>query len=146
MEESRSISCAARASSATSPPSRTGFSLFRVAQAFSLCVRECVLVPAFRNHWRLLATASAVTGFCLLGASDPLTDLKAGSTAIEGKRYAAAVTLLEPLIKKLPKLADYSGWFLANAQFSLRNYAGVQTAKTHNTKQQHTTKTQTQKN
>jgi peptidoglycan lytic transglycosylase len=76
----------------------------------------------------LLATASAVTGFCLLGASDPLTDLKAGSTAIEGKRYAAAVTLLEPLIKKLPKLADYSGWFLANAQFSLRNYAGVQTA------------------
>jgi soluble lytic murein transglycosylase len=69
--------------------------------------------------------AAAVLAMCLSAATDPLADLKAGAAALDGKRYAAAVALLEPLGKRLPKLADYAAWMLASSQFDLRNYAAV---------------------
>jgi soluble lytic murein transglycosylase len=61
----------------------------------------------------------------LMAATDPLADLKAGATALDGKRYSAAVATLSPLVKKLPKLADYAAWLLASAQFELQDYAAV---------------------
>jgi soluble lytic murein transglycosylase len=68
---------------------------------------------------------SAIAVMCVSAASDPLVDLKAGSVALDAKRYAAAISLLEPLGKRLPKLADYSAWFLASAQFGVKNYSKV---------------------
>ncbi len=72
-----------------------------------------------------VGAAAALTVMCLTAATDPLVDLKAAPVALEAKRYAAAIPLLEPLGKKLPKLADYSAWFLASAQFGLKNYQAV---------------------
>src|ERR1700722_19007617 len=69
--------------------------------------------------------AFAIAVMCVSAASDLLVDLKAGSVALDAKRYAAAVTVFEPLGKRLPKLADYSAWFLASAQFGLKNYRKV---------------------
>ncbi len=54
-----------------------------------------------------------------------MADLKSGAAELDGKRYAAAITLLEPLGKRLPKLADYAAWMLASSQFGLKNYAAV---------------------
>jgi soluble lytic murein transglycosylase len=82
----------------------------------------------FGPLWRKLAVpgaAAAIAVMCLSGATEPLVDLKAGSVALDAKRYAAAVALLEPLAKRLPKLADYSAWFLASSQFGLKNYRAV---------------------
>ncbi|HEV8146671.1 MAG TPA: transglycosylase SLT domain-containing protein [Bryobacteraceae bacterium] len=57
------------------------------------------------------------------GAADPLADLKSGADALEGKRYAVAIATLKPVAKRLPKLADYSNWFLASAELESKNYA-----------------------
>jgi soluble lytic murein transglycosylase len=62
---------------------------------------------------------------CLSAATDPLADLKSGAVELDGKRYAAAIALLEPVGKRLPKLADYAAWMLASSQFGLKNYAAV---------------------
>jgi len=76
-----------------------------------------------RPHWRrALLVAFALN---LAASTDPLADLKSGATSLDAKRYAAAIGSLEPLPKRLPKLADYAAWFLANAQFESQNYAAV---------------------
>src|SRR5258708_6977070 len=85
-------------------------------------------VQTIRDHWRsfsALAIAAAVgaLAFCLPAATDPLTDLKAGAAALDAKHYAAAAATLQPLPKRLPKLADYAAWFLASAQFETKNFA-----------------------
>src|SRR6187399_3165079 len=68
-------------------------------------------------------------GVALLGlraaTTDPGADLKAGVDAVNAKRYAAAVPVLNGLGKKLPQLADYAAWYLAAAQSELKNYAAV---------------------
>src|SRR5579863_5507871 len=87
--------------------------------------RYLVRVIRWRNTALAGATAIAILAMCLSAAPDPLADLKAGATALDGKRYAAAIALLEPLGKKLPKLADYAAWMLASSQFGLKNYASV---------------------
>jgi soluble lytic murein transglycosylase len=69
--------------------------------------------------------AGAVLALCLSAATDPLEDLKSGAAALDAKRYASAVALLEPLGKRLPKLADYAAWMLASSQFALKSYAAV---------------------
>jgi soluble lytic murein transglycosylase len=61
----------------------------------------------------------------LSAASDPLMDFKAGVADWDAKRYPAAISTLEPLAKRLPKLADYVLWFTASSQFESRNFAAV---------------------
>ena len=62
--------------------------------------------------------AIAAAALCLAAVGDPLEDLKAASAAVDGQRYAAAIAQLQPLSKRLPKLADYVAWFLATAEFA----------------------------
>ncbi len=87
-----------------------------------MTMRHC-LARAIRVRWlnRLLA-AGAIAA---IAAGDPLADLKSGVTSVEAKRYAAAIATLQPLGKRLPRLADYAAWFLATAQFESQDYAAV---------------------
>jgi soluble lytic murein transglycosylase len=74
---------------------------------------------------RWLSAAAAVAGvaaLAALAATDPLSDLRSGVAALDARQYAAAIKDLEPLGKRLPKLADYCAWFLASAEFSAKNY------------------------
>jgi soluble lytic murein transglycosylase len=88
--------------------------------------RHCLVRSIrFRNAGLAGAIAGAVISMCLSAATDPLADLKAGAAELDGKRYAPAIALLEPLGKRLPKLADYAAWMLASSQFGLKNYAAV---------------------
>ena len=58
-------------------------------------------------------------------ATDPLADLKAGVTALDAKKYPAAIAALEPTVKRLPKIADYAAFFLASARAESGDYAGA---------------------
>ena len=88
-------------------------------------------VPRIPVRWRracfaLSAIAAVgIAGLLARAASDPVMDLKAGATAFDAKRYSAAITALDGLAKRLPKLADYAAWFLASAQYESKNYAAV---------------------
>jgi len=79
--------------------------------------------PALRAHWQ--RTLLVLLALNLAASTDPLADLKSGAASLDAKRYASAIAALEPLPKRLPKLADYAAWFLANAQFESQNYAAV---------------------
>ncbi len=79
-----------------------------------------------RRFWsKGLLTLAAVTAIARIAVGDPLADLKLGSTQVDAGHYPAAIATLQPLGKRLPKLADYVAWFLANAQFDSRNFADV---------------------
>ena len=56
---------------------------------------------------------------------DPLAQLKTGEQELEARQYALAAKSVEPLAKRLPKLADYCAWILASAEFGLKDYAQV---------------------
>jgi peptidoglycan lytic transglycosylase len=93
------------------------------------------LVPVIQVHyhnvpWRktALVAAAAISGLYLVAASDPAEELKSGASALDEKRYAAAISTLEPLSKRLPNLADYLAWLVASAQYGARNYAAVPAA------------------
>ncbi len=58
-------------------------------------------------------------------ASDPLAELKAGAAAFDAGHYPSAIATLEPLVKKLPQLADYAAWYLASAQVESQRYAAA---------------------
>lgn len=77
------------------------------------------------KHAILTLAAAGVALMGLRAATDPGADLKTAVDAIKGKRYEAATPLLKGLDKRLPQLADYSGWYLATAQSELKNYAAV---------------------
>jgi len=80
----------------------------------------------FTRSLRVYAAAAfAVAGLALTAADDPLADLKAGASALDAKRYPAAISNLDGLGKRLPKLADYAGWLMASARFESRDYAAV---------------------
>src|SRR5438270_7931486 len=85
------------------------------------------LVRVIRAHCLkppLATTLGAVAALMICrAASDPLTDLKAGITAFESKRYPAAIATLQPLGKRLPKLADYAAWYHGLAESESKNYA-----------------------
>jgi soluble lytic murein transglycosylase len=87
------------------------------------------LARSIRVPWLKAGLAAisiaAIAGVSLAGPGDPLSELKAGVTAFEDKRDAAAIGLLKPLGKRLPKLADYVAWFYASAEFESQNYAAV---------------------
>ncbi len=72
-----------------------------------------------------LAFAAVISCTVLTGAGDPNADLKSAVAAYEGRHYSAAIAGLAPLGKRLPKLADYVAWYLANAQFDSQNYSAV---------------------
>ncbi|HEY6342219.1 MAG TPA: transglycosylase SLT domain-containing protein [Bryobacteraceae bacterium] len=72
---------------------------------------------------RWLASISVASA--VLAASDPLADLKAAEAALEARQYATAAKLAQPLAARLPKLADYSAWILASAEFGQKNDSSV---------------------
>jgi soluble lytic murein transglycosylase len=72
---------------------------------------------------RWLASISVATA--ALAASDPLADLKSAEAALEARQYTTAAKLAGPLATRLPKLADYSAWILASAEFGLKNDSRV---------------------
>ncbi len=81
-----------------------------------------------RARWLKFGLAPAtiaIVAISISAATDPLADLKAGATALDAKRYPAAIATLAPLIKRIPKLADYAAWLLASAQFESENYSVV---------------------
>ncbi len=97
---------------------------------------RCCLVLLIPARWRNAAlSAAAVVAavavvtfaltFSLRAAPELLTDLKAGADALDAGRYPTAIAALKGLPQRLPKLADYAAWFLASAQFALRDYAAV---------------------
>jgi soluble lytic murein transglycosylase len=61
----------------------------------------------------------------LLAALVFVADLKAGAAALDAKKYPAAIALLEPAVKRLPKIADYTAFFLASAKVESGDYAGI---------------------
>ena len=73
----------------------------------------------------LAAVGLIVIAVTCASATDPLADLKAGAAALDAKKYAAAIPLLEPAVKRLPKIADYAAFFLASAKYGAADYAGV---------------------
>jgi soluble lytic murein transglycosylase len=73
----------------------------------------------------LAAALIAIVAMSRAASTDPLADLKAGATALDAKRYPAAIATLAPLVKRIPKLADYAAWLLASAQFESENYSAV---------------------
>src|SRR5882672_3258478 len=90
------------------------------------------LVRVIRAHWRkrysrFLAAlcAATVLAICSAAPGDPLTDLKSGIAAFESRRYPAAIGSLQPLIKRLPKLADYAAWYLGLSESESKHYAAV---------------------
>ncbi|HML17684.1 MAG TPA: transglycosylase SLT domain-containing protein [Bryobacteraceae bacterium] len=89
------------------------------------------MVPVIRGRWRKI-TAGAIAMAALAAmaarshaASDPLAELKAGAAALDAQRYSSAIQTLEPLRKKLPKLADYVAWFLASAEVESQQYTAA---------------------
>src|ERR1700759_570510 len=69
--------------------------------------------------------AAIVLGAITVAATDPIADLKAGAAALEQKKNAVAITTLEPVVKKLPKIADYAAFFVASAKFEAGDYGSV---------------------
>ena len=73
----------------------------------------------------IVTTVLAAVASLTYAASDPLAELKAGAAALDAKRYSSAIAILDPLVKKLPKLADYAAWFLASAEVESQQYAAA---------------------
>src|SRR6185369_6114273 len=93
-------------------------------------MRYCsvLLIPARWRSTALSAMAIVALGgtvLALRAASDPVIDLKTGADALDAGRYPAAIAALKGLPQRLPKLADYSAWFLASAQSASKDYAAV---------------------
>src|SRR5438046_1301362 len=72
-----------------------------------------------------MALAVPALVLSLTAATNPVSDLKSGATALDSKHYPAAIASLDGLAKRLPKLADYAAFFLASAQFESKNYAAA---------------------
>jgi soluble lytic murein transglycosylase len=84
------------------------------------------MIGAVHNRWGAAMMALAV-GAGLVGgiraADEPVAGLKKAIAAIEAKRYPAAIAELKDV--RVPKLADYTAWYLASAQFESKNYAAA---------------------
>ena len=61
-------------------------------------------------------------------ATDPLVDLKTGAAALDAKKYSTAIAVLEPAVKRLPKIADYVAFFLASAKVESGDNVGASKA------------------
>jgi soluble lytic murein transglycosylase len=80
----------------------------------------------FRTNWRVLATVAmaAAVAVSLTAQADPASDLKSAVAALQS-RPATALATLRPMVRSLPRIADYIAWFTANAEFNLENYSSV---------------------
>jgi len=58
-------------------------------------------------------------------ALDVPVELKGALKATQLKQASAAIAILQPALAKYPKIADYTAWFLASAQFDAARYAEV---------------------
>ncbi|MEO8097983.1 MAG: transglycosylase SLT domain-containing protein [Acidobacteriota bacterium] len=74
------------------------------------------------------AVGAGLAGWGLHAASDPVADLKAAIAALDAKKFAIAAPLLGDLRARLPQLADYAGFYLAQSQSELKNYPAVRPA------------------
>src|ERR1700689_5217638 len=92
-----------------------------------MTMRHCLgrLIPVRWLKFGLIASAIAAVAFVSLAAADPMAELKAGASALDAKQYPTAIATLTPLVKKIPKLADYAAFLLGSAQFESQNYAAV---------------------
>jgi soluble lytic murein transglycosylase len=78
---------------------------------------------------RWISTGAAVAAAAaLLAADPPAAALKTAISAIEAKRYPAAVKALEGLASRLPALADYAAFYRATALSEAKDYAAVPAA------------------
>ena len=59
-------------------------------------------------------------------ADDPVAGLRKAILAYDAKRYPTAIAALQDL--HVPKLPDYTAWYLASAQHELKDYAEAITA------------------
>jgi soluble lytic murein transglycosylase len=84
---------------------------------------RAILVHFYKT--RLVAIVLIAMAATCGSATDPLADLKAGVTALESQKYAAAIAALEPAVKRLPKISDYPAFFLASAKFESGDYGAV---------------------
>lgn len=82
----------------------------------------------FVRYALLLFAAAGSVLVGLRAANDPAADLKSAIEAVNAKRFATATPLLGDLRARLPQLADYAGWYLAQTQSELKNYAAVRPA------------------
>jgi len=80
--------------------------------------------------YRTLLAAMAFAGMAVTcgSATDPLADLKAGAAALDAKKYSTAIAMLEPAVKRLPKIADYVAFFLASAKVESGDNVGASKA------------------
>jgi soluble lytic murein transglycosylase len=90
-------------------------------------MRRCwdLHIQAHLSKTLLAAMVFAAMAVTCGSAMDPLADLKAGAAALDAKKYPAAIAALEPTVKRLPKIADYTAFFLASAKFASEDYATV---------------------
>lgn len=79
----------------------------------------------FKTAYRIIPAAAVAALAALSASTDPLADLKAGATALEEKKYPAAIAALESLAKRLPAIADYPSFFLASAKLENGDAAGA---------------------
>jgi soluble lytic murein transglycosylase len=69
------------------------------------------------DRWRKLPLLAVLAGAALhAGNPDAVARLGAGVAAYERKDYTAAITALKGVGERLPKLADYAGYYLAAAE------------------------------
>ncbi|MBV8843014.1 MAG: transglycosylase SLT domain-containing protein [Bryobacterales bacterium] len=92
------------------------------------CLVRNIRVRWFRLKWFSAIGAAGLLTLAASAITDPVADFKAGIAAIDAHQYAPAIKDFEGLEKRLPKLADYSAWFLATAEFGMKNYAQVPNA------------------
>ena len=83
-----------------------------------------VVMAAFQSRWRAGIVALGVGAGLVAGiraADDPVAGLKKAIAEFDGKRYPSAISALKGV--RVPKLADYTAWYLASAQYESKNYA-----------------------
>lgn len=85
----------------------------------------------FRAHRRIAVMAATVTltaagvALSLAAADDAVSELKAAVAAAQSRQDAASLATLRAFAKKIPKLADYIGWFAANVEFNQQDHAAA---------------------
>src|SRR6516225_9342716 len=84
------------------------------------CLVRAIRVLSYKAF--CAAIVFAVAAAVCAAPGDPVADLKAAAAAMDAKRYAAAITLLDPLSKRLPKLADYVAFFQATSKVEMGDY------------------------
>ncbi|MEQ1887077.1 MAG: transglycosylase SLT domain-containing protein [Bryobacteraceae bacterium] len=70
----------------------------------------------------IVAAACAASALVSAATLEIPVELKAAQKATQLKQSPTAINILQPLLAKYPKIADYTSWMLASAQFDLERY------------------------